>query len=65
MPKYLKAITGPKNSVIYTDSDGKKWIFEGGIFDFDEFTHGATSGAVLLCAIVDSASRTVFSDSAS
>jgi hypothetical protein len=30
MPKYIKARQGPKNSVIYTDSDGKEWIFEGG-----------------------------------
>jgi hypothetical protein len=30
MPKYIKARQGPKNSVIYTDSDGNEWIFEGG-----------------------------------
>lgn len=30
MPKYVKAKSGPKNSVIYTDSDGKQWIFKGG-----------------------------------
>jgi hypothetical protein len=28
--KYVKAKAGPKNSVIYTDADGKEWIFEGG-----------------------------------
>lgn len=30
MPKYVKAEPGPGTSVIYTDSDGKKWKFEGG-----------------------------------
>src|ERR1035441_2846701 len=30
MPKYVKARSGPKNSVIYTDEDGNEWIFEGG-----------------------------------
>ena len=30
MPKYIKAKSGPKNSVIYTDSNRKQWIFEGG-----------------------------------
>ncbi len=30
MPKYVNAKSGPKNSVIYTDSDGKQWSFEGG-----------------------------------
>ena len=28
--KYLKAESGPKNSVIYFDDKGKKWIFEKG-----------------------------------
>jgi len=30
MPKYIKAKAGPRHSEIYTDSDGKTWIFEGG-----------------------------------
>lgn len=30
MPRYVKAEAGPNRSVIYTDSDGKKWKFEGG-----------------------------------
>lgn len=31
MPKkYIKGEAGPKNSVIYTDSDGNKWEFKGG-----------------------------------
>jgi hypothetical protein len=30
MPKYTKARQGPKGSVIYTDSDGNEWIFDGG-----------------------------------
>ena len=30
MPRYIKARPGPKNSVIYTDSDGNEWIFEKG-----------------------------------
>lgn len=30
MPKYVKAEQGPGKSVIYTDSDGKQWKFEGG-----------------------------------
>src|ERR1700733_13544085 len=30
MPKYVKARQGPKKSVIYTDSDGNEWAFEGG-----------------------------------
>jgi len=30
MSKYVKAEAGPNNTVIYTDSDGKKWKFEGG-----------------------------------
>src|ERR1700722_4604191 len=30
MPIYIKARQGPKNSVIYTDSDGNEWIFENG-----------------------------------
>jgi Protein of unknown function (DUF3892) len=30
MTKYLKARPGPKNSVIYTDSNGKDWQFIGG-----------------------------------
>ena len=28
--KFLKAEPGPKNSVIYFDDRGKKWIFEKG-----------------------------------
>lgn len=30
MNKYIKAIEGPKRSVIYTDSNAKVWIFSGG-----------------------------------
>ena len=30
MPKYIKAEPGPRRTVIYTDSDGKKWEFSGG-----------------------------------
>lgn len=30
MPKYVKARQGPKNSVVYTDSDGNEWLFDGG-----------------------------------
>lgn len=30
MAKYIKAEPGPGRSVIYTDSDGKQWKFEGG-----------------------------------
>ncbi len=30
MPKYAKAESGPGNSVIYTDTTGKQWRFEGG-----------------------------------
>lgn len=28
-PKYIKAEPGPGTSVIYTDTDGKQWKFEG------------------------------------
>jgi len=28
--KYVSAKSGPKNSVIYKDSDGKQWKFSGG-----------------------------------
>ena len=30
MAKYVKAETGPGNSVIYTDSNGSQWKFDGG-----------------------------------
>jgi hypothetical protein len=30
MAKYIKAEAGPGNSVIYTDTSGKQWQFEGG-----------------------------------
>lgn len=30
MPKYIKAIPGPRKSVIYTDTEGRQWKFEGG-----------------------------------
>lgn len=30
MEKFIKAEAGPKTSVIYTDSDGKKWQYSGG-----------------------------------
>jgi hypothetical protein len=30
MPKYIKATEGPGLSVIYTDTKGKQWKFEGG-----------------------------------
>lgn len=30
MPKYVKAESGPGHSVIYTDTNGKQWIFNGG-----------------------------------
>ena len=30
MPKYIKGVSGPGKSVIYTDADGKSWKFEGG-----------------------------------
>jgi hypothetical protein len=30
MPKYVSAKDGPQRSVIYTDSDGRQWRFEGG-----------------------------------
>lgn len=30
MSRYVKARPGPRNSVIYTDADGKEWVFSGG-----------------------------------